>query len=694
MGGAQVHIRRLVARLVKEYDCEVHLITRDLKGEKKKRLPRVEEFHDGKFKVHRVGFRSKFGNIPARLWWCFRAGTYARRLHLKEHFDLIHAHAFLSSYPARWAKFLCGLPIVYTVHGTSLFWQKKGWQARLERTLLTKIKYDQQITVAENFRELKNVNKRISVIPNGIDLKRFDKVKVEKPEDEVFRVLYVGRFDAIKGLDDLIRGVHQLAEEGIKKELQVRLVGYGYEINRLKKIVRDLHLSRVFKFVGRKEGEDLIEEYKKADVFVLPSHSEGQSLTLMEAAACRLPILATQVGDNDKLVKEDVNGYLIPPGHPKEIKHYLKRFIGNPHLQKMGDESRAILEAAEMTWESAAEKTHRVYKKVLRDLKGVPASKKLKDLLAEVRLPHHSIGQALRFFKMSKITTKRMRLTEPVMCSLTVDVERNYGSHNDDGSLEPSVQTCKKFFENFKSFCDQQEMKTTLFMQGNLVPELHEELKDFDENGHELGLHGHYHGLWGKVKWFLDDRPLTKAEKMGFLDKSLKNFEEAELNKPVSFRAPNMAIHNDTFPVLADYGIKYDSSFSSFRGVDFGKKFSVPYEMSGVAGLPVSFDPLPHFKLRKMIPVANYWVMNLYYLLTLPEAELEEAMRRIFWSQKKARVKPHLVFLIHSWEFEAGKYDYCGGENYSKLAKRIYNLNEKFGFKFLTFENLVNEVTK
>jgi len=690
MGGAQVHIKQLAERLINDYGIEVHLVTRDLKGGRKR--PKIEKLLDGKFIVHRVGIRTKFENIPARLWWCLRAGFYSRKLHLKEHFDLIHAHAFLSSYPARFARFLCGLPIVYTVHGTSLFHKKTGLQAGLERQLLTKMKYDRQITVAENFLDLKNINKRITVIPNGIDVSEFDKVKVEKPDDGIFRVLYVGRFDAIKGLDDLIRGVYELSKEGIKKELQVRLVGYGYEIKKLRKLMRDLHLTRVVKFVGRKEGDELIEEFKRADVFVLPSHSEGQSLTLMEAAACGLPILATQVGDNGKLVKEDVNGYLIPPGHPQEIKHYLNRFIGNPHLQQMGEESRAILDAAEMTWENAAKKTYSLYRRVLMDLKGVPFRKKLWDLLAEVRLPHHSIRQTLRHFKMSRITTKRMRITEPVLCSLTVDVERNLGSHNEDGDLEPTLATCRKFFENFKGFCDQQELKSTLFTQGNLVPDLAAVLKKFDENGHEIGLHGMYHGLWGKAKWFLNDRPLTKAEKMEFLDRAIKSFEDAELTRPRSFRAPNMAIDRRTFEVFEQFGIKYDSSFSSYRGEDFGKRYSLPYEIAGVKGLPVSFDPLPHFRLRFGLPVANYWVMNLYYLLKLPEAELEEAVRRIIWSQKKARVKPHLVFLLHSWEFETGEEDYCGGDNYSNLAQRLYILNEKFGLKFLTFENLCKEI--
>jgi len=684
LGGAQKHIEEISRRLIEEYGCEVHLVTRNIKGRRKNK--KRESLMDGKFVVHRLGFAARFGNPIARVWWCMRAGLYLRRLHLKQHFDLIHAHAFLSSYPARIARFLTGLSIIYTVHGTSLFHKKTGLQALIEKDLLTRIKYEREITVAENFLKLKNVNKRIAVIPNGVDLEPIDKVKAPEHDDEKFRVLYVGRFDAIKGVDVLIRGVAELAQEGFKKELEVRLVGYGYEIKKLKKLVRKHHLSRVVKFVGRKEGDELIEEYKLADVFVLPSYSEGQSLTLAEACACGLPILATNVGDNAKLVKEDVNGYLIHPGNPHSIAEYLKRFVSHPHLQNMGDASRAILEELELTWDSATARTYKVYQRILRDLKGVPALAKLKDMICDSRMPHFIFNNIGKRARLLKISTKRLKLDEPVLCSMTVDLERKHGSKDDEASLEPSLEVCTRFLENFKEFAHQQEFKSTIFTQGNLVPQLAQQLKEFDQEGHEIGVHGMYHGLWGKTKWFLNDRPLSKAEKMKFLNKTLKNFEEAELRVPVSFRAPNLVADEETYEVLAEAGIKYDSSYSTFLGGD-----PLPYEIAGVKGLSVSFDPTPHFRRASItFPVVKYFMMTTYHFLRLPDEELEEIFKRIFWLQKRAKVKPHIVLLMHSWEFEASDiYKFCGGENYSKFAKKLYFLQEKFGLKFLTFENLV-----
>ena len=690
IGGAQQHIKELSRRLVTDYGCEVHLVTRNILLKGKPWMPRNEIFMDGKFTVHRVGVPSGFKNIFARLSWCVFAGFFIRRLHIKEHFDLIHAHAFLSSYPARFARFLCGLPVIYSIHGTSLFHKKSGLSAKVESDLLTKIKYDQEITVAENFLKLKNVNKHVVVIPNGVDVSVYDKVEVEKPNDGILRILYVGRFDPIKGVPVLLKGIHALTKDGYKKEIEVHLVGYGYEIEKLRKIVRELHLTRIVKFLGRLEGEDLIKEYKSCDVFVLPSYSEGQSLTLMEACACGLPILATQVGDNDKLVKENVNGFLVQPGSHIEIKQYLEMMIENPHLKRMGEASRIILSESGLTWDNCAQKTFDVYSRVYMRLKGVPAITKWRDLLREPRLPHRFWGQAMRHLSMTKMAIRKITIDEPILCSITVDVENNFGSNNDDGDIRPTLHTCGKFFDSFKNFSEQQEFKSTLFVQGDLVPHLADTLKSFEASGHEIGVHE----LWSGVKWFLDDRPTTRSEKALFLDQILKNFSEAGLRKPLSFRAPNMSASHETIKMLSEFGFKYDSSFASHRGRDFGMTAPLPYEVCGIKGVPVSFDPLPHFQRRALVvPVSLYWVLNLYYLVNLKDEELEDVIMRILLVQKRHNVKPHLVFLMHSWEFESSDLSsYCGGENYTKLAMKLYNLREKFKLKFTTFESLVTNI--
>ncbi|EKD48127.1 MAG: hypothetical protein ACD_65C00111G0002, partial [uncultured bacterium] len=101
-----------------------------------------------------------------------------------------------------------------------------------------------------------------------------------------------------------------------------------------------------------------------------------------------------------------------------------------------------------------------------------------------------------------------------------------------------------------------------------------------------------------------------------------------------------------------------------------------------------------HFQRRALVvPVSLYWVLNLYYLVNLKDEELEDVIMRILLVQKRHNVKPHLVFLMHSWEFESSDLSsYCGGENYTKLAMKLYNLREKFKLKFTTFESLVTNI--
>jgi len=83
-------------------------------------------------------------------------------------------------------------------------------------------------------------------------------------------------------------------------------------MNAYKKLIEKYKLEKYFVFKGKLFGDDLISEYKRNHVFVLPSLAEGQPLTLLEAMASKLPVIVTDVGDNSYFVKNHENGYILP----------------------------------------------------------------------------------------------------------------------------------------------------------------------------------------------------------------------------------------------------------------------------------------------------------------------------------------------------------------------------------------------
>jgi glycosyltransferase involved in cell wall biosynthesis len=171
VGGGQIHVTNLIKHL-KKHHIEIDL------------------------------FHSPHHHIIMRSLWSLLVIPQVIYNHSKKPFTLIHAHAFLPGIPGKILSMILGLPVIFTVHGSHLMDQrKKGFKAFMEELILTKIRYTHQITVTKSFTKYDNVNKNISIIGNGVDIKEFDKVKVKK--HKIFTLLFVGRDHPDKGLKGL-----------------------------------------------------------------------------------------------------------------------------------------------------------------------------------------------------------------------------------------------------------------------------------------------------------------------------------------------------------------------------------------------------------------------------------------------------------------------------------------------------------
>jgi len=176
--------------------------------------------------------------------------------------------------------------------------------------------------------------------------------------------LFVGRLEKIKGLDLLIQTL-----AGIKDrlpEFELRVAGDGSQREELERLVHKLDLDKVIKFLGEKRKEDLAKEYLQADIFVLPSLSEGQPLTLLEAWAARLPVIVTRVGHNPFMVEEDRDGFLAKPGSIKSMgKTLIKAFQERKKWPLLGE--RGFMKARkDYTWDKTVKKIAAVYSQVLK----------------------------------------------------------------------------------------------------------------------------------------------------------------------------------------------------------------------------------------------------------------------------------------------------------------------------------------
>jgi D-inositol-3-phosphate glycosyltransferase len=167
---------------------------------------------------------------------------------------------------------------------------------------------------------------KIGVVPCGVDLELFCPTNQStarchlgfNPDDTL--VLFVGRFDSMKGLDRLLEAMGYLKH---RRHLRLIIVGgdgiHTPEGQTLLRLARSFGVEDSIAFIGRIEQKDLPLYYNAADVMVMPSYYESFGLVSIEALACGIPVVATPVGVMDTIIKEGRNGQLVANGDAKSL---------------------------------------------------------------------------------------------------------------------------------------------------------------------------------------------------------------------------------------------------------------------------------------------------------------------------------------------------------------------------------------
>lgn len=147
------------------------------------------------------------------------------------------------------------------------------------------------------------------------------------------RVLYVGQLDFKKGLRELLRATQMLLDDGLT--LRIRLAGDGRERQKVEKFTKHLGIDRQVDFLGWVQmGPLLQQEYRSADVFVLPSYSETGPKVVVEAMANGLPVVASNVGSVRWFVQHGKTGFVVPPHDVAAIKDAVHRILTDESMRR------------------------------------------------------------------------------------------------------------------------------------------------------------------------------------------------------------------------------------------------------------------------------------------------------------------------------------------------------------------------
>lgn len=261
--------------------------------------------------------------------------------------DVVHSHMIHANLMARVLRLVAPVPaLVSTIHNTYEGGPLRMAAYRLTNgladamTIVSEAAFDRFVTEGIVPREL------LRVIPNGVDTERF--VGVAPGERATLREslglgaefvwLAVGRFEAAKDYPNLLRAFAGVRRQ--QPQAVLLLVGRGSLQAETQALAEELGLGDGVRFLGVRN--DVPEVMSAADGYVMSSAWEGMPMVLLEAAAAGLPIVATRVGGNHEVVRDETTGFLVPPGDAQALGLAMLRLsrLPEPERRAMGERGR------------------------------------------------------------------------------------------------------------------------------------------------------------------------------------------------------------------------------------------------------------------------------------------------------------------------------------------------------------------
>lgn len=296
----------------------------------------------------------------------FRMTTYVISLFFtliqiirKYEIQIIHAHSVVpTGFMASIVSKLMHKPLFITAHGMDInnFENSRIFNYFIASSLNSSFK---SIAVSEDLAKkmelmVKDKNK-VFVLRNAVDTGRFNPTRNKSIrnefdiKDEDILILFVGYLDEFKGIFELVNAFNKVIADN--ENIKLMMVGAGPKKEVLLNTLKKMGIEKEVIFTGMVEHHKIHKYYQAADIFILPSYTEGGGppLVVMEAMACGLPIIGTNVGGMPEGIKNEVNGFIVPSKNEKELVKKLMILIEDDNLRReFGNNSLKIINEKSM----------------------------------------------------------------------------------------------------------------------------------------------------------------------------------------------------------------------------------------------------------------------------------------------------------------------------------------------------------
>ncbi|GAA2067314.1 glycosyltransferase family 4 protein [Williamsia deligens] len=282
--------------------------------------------------------------------------------------DVVHAHDWLVAHPAIALAQVHDVPLVATMHATEAG-RHSGWVAGTLNRQVHSVEWwlaaeaDALITCSGSMRD--EVTRlfgpdlaEVHTIHNGIDVSTWPYAP-RQPHDGPPRLLYAGRLEYEKGVQDLIAAMPRLRRTHPGTVLDI--LGDGTQETWLRDLARRHRVSRAVRFHGTADHGALLAAMRACDAIVLPSRYEPFGIVALEAAAVGAPLVTSTAGGLGEAVTDGVTGLAFPPGDVAGLAAAVRGVLLDPAAaQRRAAAARERL-TAEFSWRLVAQRTTEVY---------------------------------------------------------------------------------------------------------------------------------------------------------------------------------------------------------------------------------------------------------------------------------------------------------------------------------------------
>lgn len=284
-------------------------------------------------------------DYPGRRFFDLAQFRQVRRHLIRQNIGILHCHDSKADiYGWLLRKSLPKLKLAATLHN----WISHSWRSGIYKRLdLLVLKRFDIITTpsVEVAREAAKAGvPGVQVLANGVNLKLWPSRPSPPLGNTPFTVGFASRLSREKGVSDFIAVAKEIVSQVPTARFHV--AGEGPEGEHMRSLTEQTGLTNRFKFLGFLNEADMYDHYSTLDVLLHPSHVEALPMTLLEAAAVGVPVVATQVGDVDKLFEHGRSAFICRAGDVAAMAKALVILAGSPErAKKMSEEARSVVEA-------------------------------------------------------------------------------------------------------------------------------------------------------------------------------------------------------------------------------------------------------------------------------------------------------------------------------------------------------------